>query len=101
LEFRRVLFRSIFMSIFGMMPYLVHGTVDNLPDAIFETVSGLTTTGATILRDIEALPAGIMIWRSMTQWIGGLGIIVLTVAIFPLLGIGGIELFVAEAPGPT
>src|SRR5690606_23555917 len=91
----------IFMSIFGMLPYLISGTTDTLPDAIFETVSGLTTTGATILRDIEALPAGIMIWRSMTQWIGGLGIIVLTVAIFPLLGIGGIELFVAEAPGPT
>lgn len=91
----------IFMSIFGMLPYLISGTTDTLPDAFFETVSGLTTTGATILRDIEAIPAGIMVWRSMTQWIGGLGIIVLTVAIFPLLGIGGIELFVAEAPGPT
>jgi len=91
----------IFMSMFGMVPYLLSGTVDNFADAIFETVSGLSTTGATILPDIEAIPAGIMIWRSMTQWIGGLGIIVLTVAIFPLLGIGGIELFVAEAPGPT
>src|SRR5690606_9112674 len=91
----------IFMSIFGMLPYLISGTTDTLPDAFFETVSGLTTTGATILRDIEAIPAGIMVWRSMTQWIGGLGIIVLTVAILPLLGIGGIELFVAEAPGPT
>jgi trk system potassium uptake protein TrkH len=91
----------IFMSMFGLLPYMVSGTINNLPDAIFETVSGLTTTGATILQDIEAIPAGIMVWRSMTQWIGGLGIIVLTVAIFPLLGIGGIELFVAEAPGPT
>ena len=91
----------VFMSMFGMLPYLISGTVDNLPDALFETVSGLSTTGATILKDIEAIPAGIMVWRSMTQWIGGLGIIVLTVAIFPLLGIGGIELFVAEAPGPT
>lgn len=91
----------LFMSIFGMLPYLISGVVDNLPDAIFETVSGLTTTGATILTDIEATPKGILFWRSMTQWIGGLGIIVLTVAIFPLLGIGGIELFVAESPGPT
>lgn len=91
----------LFMSIFGMLPYLISGVVDNLPDAIFETVSGLTTTGATILTDIESTPKGILFWRSMTQWIGGLGIIVLTVAIFPLLGIGGIELFVAESPGPT
>ncbi|TVP44115.1 MAG: TrkH family potassium uptake protein [Mongoliibacter sp.] len=91
----------LFMSIFGMLPYLLSGVVDSLPDAIFETVSGLTTTGATILTDIEATPKGILFWRSMTQWIGGLGIIVLTVAIFPLLGIGGIELFVAESPGPT
>ncbi|GGZ15260.1 potassium transporter [Echinicola pacifica] len=91
----------IFMSIFGMMPYLVSGTLPQISDALFETVSGLTTTGASVLNDIEALPKGILFWRSMTQWIGGLGIIVLTVAIFPLLGIGGIELFVAESPGPT
>ncbi|MBD8490530.1 TrkH family potassium uptake protein [Echinicola sp. CAU 1574] len=91
----------VFMSLFGMLPFLVSGTITSLPDAIFETVSGLTTTGASILNDIEALPKGILFWRSMTQWIGGLGIIVLTVAIFPLLGIGGIELFVAESPGPT
>jgi trk system potassium uptake protein len=91
----------VFMSIFGMMPYLFSGTIPFLPDAVFETISGLTTTGATILEDIESMPVGILTWRSMTQWIGGLGIIVLTVAIFPLLGIGGIELFVAESPGPT
>lgn len=91
----------IFMTVFGAIPYLISDTIPFLPDAIFETVSGFTTTGATILQDIEAMPAGILLWRSMTQWIGGLGIIVLTVAIFPLLGIGGIELFVAESPGPT
>ena len=91
----------VFMTVFGAIPYLISGTIPFLPDAIFETVSGFTTTGATILVDIEAMPAGILLWRSMTQWIGGLGIIVLTVAIFPLLGIGGIELFVAESPGPT
>ncbi|ERM81559.1 Trk system potassium transporter TrkH [Rhodonellum psychrophilum GCM71 = DSM 17998] len=89
------------MSIFGMLPYLISGTIPNVADALFETVSGLTTTGASILTDIEVIPKGILFWRSMTQWIGGLGIIVLTVAIFPLLGIGGIELFVAESPGPT
>ncbi|HSI78667.1 MAG TPA: potassium transporter TrkG [Lunatimonas sp.] len=91
----------LFMTVFGAIPYLISETIPFLPDAIFETVSGFTTTGATILTDIEAMPAGILLWRSMTQWIGGLGIIVLTVAIFPLLGIGGIELFVAESPGPT
>ncbi|WP_162417569.1 TrkH family potassium uptake protein [Cyclobacterium roseum] len=91
----------IIMSVFGMMPYIFSGSIPVVTDAIFETVSGFTTTGASILTDIERLPAGILLWRSMTQWIGGLGIIVLTVAIFPLLGIGGIELFVAESPGPT
>ena len=64
-------------------------------------MSGFTTTGSTILNDIEALPKSILFWRSMTQWIGGMGIIVLTIAILPLLGIGGMELFIAEAPGPT
>lgn len=89
------------MISFGTLPYLFSGMVDNWVDALFETVSGMTTTGATILGDIEAVPKSILYWRSLTQWIGGMGIIVLTVAIFPLLGIGGIELFVAEAPGPT
>jgi trk system potassium uptake protein len=91
----------IFMTGFGMLPYILADEVASIPDAIFETVSGLTTTGASILTDIESMPKGLLFWRSMTQWIGGLGIIVLTVAIFPLLGIGGIELFVAESPGPT
>jgi len=86
---------------FGALPYLFCGKIDGLADAIFETMSGTTTTGASILTDIESMPKGILFWRSMTQWIGGMGIIVLTVAIFPLLGIGGIELFAAEAPGPT
>ncbi|MEM9836436.1 MAG: potassium transporter TrkG [Bacteroidota bacterium] len=89
------------MILFGMLPYLISGLIPSVPGAIFETVSGLTTTGASVLTDIEATPAGLLYWRSLTQWIGGMGIIVLTVAIFPLLGIGGIELFVAEAPGPT
>ncbi|MBC6994959.1 TrkH family potassium uptake protein [Neolewinella lacunae] len=85
----------------GMLPYLFSGIIPNVADALFETVSGMTTTGASVLTDIEIQPRGLLYWRSLTQWIGGMGIIVLTVAIFPLLGIGGIELFAAEAPGPT
>lgn len=91
----------VFMAGFGMLPYILSNQINGFSDALFETMSGLTTTGASILTDIEAMPKGLLFWRSMTQWIGGLGIIVLTVAIFPLLGIGGIELFVAESPGPT
>jgi trk system potassium uptake protein TrkH len=70
-------------------------------DAFFESSSGFTTTGASVFRDVEILSNGILLWRSITQWMGGMGIVVLTVAIFPLLGVGGVELFVAEAPGPT
>ena len=89
------------MSLACMLPYVLSGAIPNFADALFESVSGLTTTGASVLTDIEGISKGILYWRSMTHWIGGMGIIVLTVAIFPLLGIGGIELFVAEAPGPT
>lgn len=89
------------MVLFSALPYLFSGLFDNPVDAFFESISGMTTTGASIIEDIEAMPKGILFWRSLTQWIGGMGIIVLTVALFPLLGIGGIELFVAEAPGPT
>ncbi|MEO1258763.1 MAG: potassium transporter TrkG [Bacteroidota bacterium] len=89
------------MVTFGTLPYLFSGEMGTVTNAFFETMSGMTTTGATVLTDIEVVPKGILFWRSMTQWIGGMGIIVLTVAIFPLLGIGGIELFSAEAPGPT
>src|SRR5690606_40209583 len=69
-------------------------------DALFETISGYTASGASIVDDIEALPEGILLWRSLTHWIGGMGIIVLAIAILPLLGIGGMQLFDAEAPGP-
>jgi len=89
------------MVSFGMLPYLLSGVIPDVVGAFFETVSGMTTTGASVITDIESVPEGILYWRSLTQWIGGMGIIVLTVAIFPLLGIGGIELFIAEAPGPT
>ena len=88
----------VFMCLFGMLPYIITNQIPNLSNAFFETVSGYTTTGATILDDIESLDHSILYWRSLTQWIGGMGIIVLAVAILPFLGIGGMQLFVAEAP---
>jgi trk system potassium uptake protein len=91
----------IIMSLFGALPFLIHGSIPNYTDAFFETISGFTTTGATILTDIEALPYGLLFWRSLTQWLGGMGIIVLSLAILPILGIGGMQLFMAEVPGPT
>jgi trk system potassium uptake protein TrkH len=87
------------MAIVGTIPYLVSGAITNVTDAFFETMSGLTTTGASILNDIEAVPKNILFWRSLTQWIGGMGIIVLTVALLPLIGVGGMQMFIAEAPG--
>lgn len=89
----------LFMSLFGSFPYLISGYIPDLTSAFFETISGYSTTGASVLTDIESVPKGILLWRSLTQWIGGMGIIVLTVAILPVLGIGGMQLFVAEAPG--
>lgn len=94
-----VTFGWLIMSFFGSLPYLFSGAIPNITDAFFETISGFSTTGASVLTDIEAVPRGILFWRSLTQWIGGMGIIVLTVAILPILGIGGMQLFVAEAPG--
>ena len=89
------------MALASTLPYVISGTTNSFADALFESISGLTTTGATIFKDIESIAPSILYWRSLTQWIGGMGIIVLTIAIFPLLGIGGVELFTAEAPGPT
>jgi len=88
-------------SIFGALPYLLSGSIPNISDAIFETASGFTTTGASILPDPSVLPHGISFWRAMTQWLGGMGVIVLGVAILPLLGTGGMQLARAESPGPT
>ena len=95
-----VTFGWIVMSLSGMLPYLFSGAIPSITDAFFETISGYTTTGASILDDIESLPKGVLLWRSLTHWIGGMGIIVLAIAILPLLGIGGMQLFAAEAPGP-
>jgi len=89
----------IIMSLSGSLPYLFSNAIPFFTDAFFETVSGYTTTGASILNNIEQLPRGILFWRSLTQWIGGMGFIVLAVAILPLLGIGGMQLFMAESPG--
>jgi trk system potassium uptake protein TrkH len=89
------------MSVFGALPFILSGSIPDFTNAFFETISGYTTTGASILNDIESVSKGILFWRSFTQWIGGMGIIVLAVAILPFLGIGGMQLFVAEAPGIT
>ncbi len=91
----------IVFSFFGSLPFMIDGSIPNITDAFFETMSGFTTTGASILNDIEALPHGILFWRSMTQWLGGMGIIVLSLAVLPVFGIGGMQLFAAEVPGPV
>ncbi len=96
-----VTFGWIFMSLTGTLPYIFTGAIPSFTNAFFETISGYTTTGASILNDIESIPNGVLFWRSITHWIGGMGIIVLAIAILPLLGIGGMELFAAEAPGPS
>ncbi len=95
-----VAFGWIVMSLTGTLPYLATEAIPTFTEAFFETMSGYTTTGASILNDIEVLPEGVLFWRSMTHWIGGMGIIVLAIAILPLLGVGGMQLFAAEAPGP-
>ncbi|WOD42321.1 TrkH family potassium uptake protein [Hwangdonia lutea] len=96
-----VTFGWIIMALAGTLPYIFTGSISSFTDAFFETMSGFTTTGASILNDIEAVPKGVLFWRSLTHWIGGMGIIVLAIAILPLLGIGGMQLFAAEAPGPS
>jgi trk system potassium uptake protein TrkH len=96
-----VTFGWIVMAISGAIPYMITNAIPTFTSAFFETMSGYTTTGATILNDIEIVPKGILFWRSTTHWIGGMGIIVLAIAILPLLGIGGMQLFSAEAPGPS
>lgn len=91
----------IIVSIFGMLPYYLSGYIPTVTDAFFETISGFSSTGSTILNNIEEFPHGLLFWRSMTQWIGGLGIIFFTIAVLPLLGVSGIQLFAAEASGIT
>lgn len=89
-----------FTAVLGAVPYVISGAMGSWTDAVFESASGFTTTGASILTDIESLPRSILLWRSMTHWLGGMGIVVLTVALLPLLGVGGFQLLKAETPGP-
>ena len=86
---------------FGSLPFLFSGSIPNITDAYFESISGFTTTGASIINNIESLPNGILFWRSLTQWMGGMGIIVLSIAILPFLGVGGMQLYKAEIPSPV
>jgi trk system potassium uptake protein TrkH len=96
-----VTFTWILCSAFGMLPFLLSGSIPSVTDAYFETMSGFTTTGASILNNIEELSHGILFWRSLTHWIGGLGIIVISLALLPLFGYNGMQLFAAESSGPT
>ena len=88
-------------ALFGSLPFLFSGSINSLTNAYFETMSGFTTTGATICLSIEQLPQSILFWRGFIQWLGGMGIILFSIAILPLLGVGGMELYKAEVPGPT
>ena len=90
----------VIFSFFGMFPFLLHGSITNVTDAYFETMSGFSTTGASIFDDVECLPHGILFWRSLTQWVGGLGIVFFTIAILPSLVGGSVKVFAAEATGP-
>ncbi len=91
----------VVLSLLGAVPFWTTGTANTVMDALFESASGLTTTGATVFTGLDSMPPSILFWRSMEEWVGGMGIIVLAVAIMPLLGIGGMQLFRAEAPGPV
>jgi trk system potassium uptake protein TrkH len=92
----------VIFSLFGTLPFLLSGTVSNFPDAFFESMSGFTTTGATIFKDVESLPFGILFWRSLTQWIGGIGIIFISMSVFPIVKSINIQLAATEFSGqPT
>lgn len=89
------------LGAFGALPFVISGYIPSFTDAFFETVSGFTTTGSSILTNIESLPHGLLFWRSMTHWLGGLGVIVLVIAVLPFFGFGGMQLYVAEVTGPS
>ncbi|MDR0395161.1 MAG: TrkH family potassium uptake protein [Tannerella sp.] len=94
-----VTFTWMVLSFFGMMPFYIGGYIDNITDAYLETMSGFTTTGSTVLEDIESLPYGILFWRILLQWQGGIGMVVFTVALLPMFGVGASQLFDAETTG--
>lgn len=99
--FATVTFAWTAIALVGALPFLLSGAITDPAAAFFESVSGFTTTGSSVLTDIEVVAPGILLWRSVTQWLGGMGIIVLGVAVLPYLGVGGMQLFRLEAPGPT
>ena len=87
-------------SIFGMLPYWLSGALPSLTDAWYETMAGFTTTGSTVIADVTSMTRSVLLWRALTQWIGGMGIVIFTIAVLPIFGVGGIQLFAAEATGP-
>ena len=89
------------VCLLGALPYIFAGTFSSVVNACFESTSGFTTTGATVIEDLEILPKGILFWRSLSHWLGGMGIILLSMAILPMLGVGGMQLYRAEVPGPV
>jgi trk system potassium uptake protein TrkH len=99
--FAAVALAWIAIGLVGALPYLFTGSITNVTDAVFETVGGFSTTGSSVIPDPGLLPHGIQFWRSFTQWMGGMGIIVLSIAVLPLLGMGAVQLARAESPGPT
>jgi len=96
-----VTFTWIIFTLFGLLPFWLSGSIPSFTNAFFETISGFTTTGASILNNIEELSHGMLFWRSMTHWMGGLGIIVISLAVLPVFGVSGTQLFAAESSGPT
>ena len=91
----------IFAALFGALPYYLHGSFGPYVNCVFEAMSGFTTTGSTILSEIESIPKGLLFWRSLTHWLGGMGIVLFTIAVLPMFGIASGELYNAEVPGPT
>ncbi len=96
-----VTFGWISATLFGSLPYLFSGVISHPVSAVFETMSGFTTTGASVLSNLEEIPRGIHFWRALTHWFGGMGVLVLCVAILPFLGVGGMQIYRAEMPGPS
>jgi len=96
-----VTFGWIAATLFGSLPYILSGVIPHPVPAIFETMSGFTTTGASVLGDLESIPRSIHFWRALTHWFGGMGVLVLCVAILPFLGVGGMQIYRAEMPGPS
>ncbi len=99
--FAVVAFGWLVVGLLGALPFWLSGQIPSFTDAVFESISGFTTTGASILPDIESRTHGTLFWRALTHWLGGMGIVLLALAILPLLGVGGMQLFRAEVPGPV